>query len=45
VDYLKSRGYNPARFLGMIAEEGSALAVAKRLFSSSRPISYGFERL
>jgi hypothetical protein len=45
VDYLKSRGYNPARFLGMIAQEGSALAVAKRLFSDPRHTSYGFERL
>jgi hypothetical protein len=45
VDYLKSRGYNPARFLGMIAQEGSAVAVARKLFSSPRPTSYGFERL
>jgi hypothetical protein len=45
VDYLKSRGYNPVRFLGMIAQEGSAVAVAKRLFSDTRPTSYGFERL
>src|SRR5580693_8357582 len=45
VDYLKSRGYNPARFLGMIAEEGSALAAAKKLFSDSRLTFYGFERL
>ena len=45
VDYLKTCGYNPSRFLIMIAQEGSAVTVAKRLFSSSRPISYGFERL
>jgi hypothetical protein len=45
VDYLKSRGYNPVRFLGMIAQEGSALAVAKRLFSDPCHTSYGFERL
>ena len=45
VDYLKSRGYNPGRFLGMIAQEGRALAVAKRLLSDPRPTSYGFERL
>jgi hypothetical protein len=44
-NYLKSRGYNPTRFLAMIAQEGSAVAVAKRLFSDSRPTSYGFERL
>jgi hypothetical protein len=29
----------------MIHEEGNALAVAKRLLSSSHPTSYGFERL
>jgi hypothetical protein len=45
VDYLKSRGYNPTRFLAMIAQDGSAVTVAKRLFSSRRPIAYGFERL
>jgi hypothetical protein len=45
VDYLKSRGYNPTRFLAMIAQDGSAVTVAKRLFSSPRPIAYGFERL
>jgi hypothetical protein len=45
VDYLKSRGYNPTRFLVMIAQDGSAVTVAKRLFSSPRPIAYGFERL
>ena len=43
VDYLKSRGYNPAQFLGMTAQSGSA--VAKRLFSDPRHTSYGFERL
>jgi hypothetical protein len=45
VDYLKSRGYNPTRFLTMIAREGSAVVVAKRLLSDSRQTSYGFERL
>jgi hypothetical protein len=48
VDYLKSRGYNPVRFLGMTAQEGSALAVAKRLFSDPRPartVSSGYGRL
>ena len=30
VDYLKSRGYNPTRFLAMIAQDGSAVTVAKR---------------
>ncbi|MGH3400977.1 MAG: hypothetical protein ACRDRJ_00395 [Streptosporangiaceae bacterium] len=45
MNYLKTRGYNPARFLGMIGQYGNAVAVAKKLFSSPRPISYGFERL
>jgi hypothetical protein len=45
VEYLKSRGYNPTRFVAMIAQDGSAVTVAKRLFSSPSPISYGFERL
>jgi hypothetical protein len=45
VDFLKSCGYNPARFLAMIARDGNAVTVAKRLFSDPRPTSYGFERL
>jgi hypothetical protein len=45
VDHLKSRGYNPTGFLSMIAQDGSAVAVAKRLFSDRRHTSYGFERL
>jgi hypothetical protein len=45
VDYLKSRGYNPTQFLSMIAQSGSAVAVAKKLFSGTRHTSYGFERL
>jgi hypothetical protein len=45
VDHLKSRGYNPTRFLAMITQEGSAVTVAKRLLSNPRPTSYGFERL
>jgi len=45
VDYLKSRGYNPTQFLGMIAQSGNAAAVAKRPFSDPRHTSYGFERL
>ena len=45
VDYPKFRGYNLARFLAMVAQEGSALAVAKRLFSDPLPTFYGFERL
>jgi hypothetical protein len=45
VDYLKSRGYNPTGFLSMIAQDGSAVTVAKRLFSDRRHTSYGFERL
>jgi hypothetical protein len=45
VDYLKSRGYNPTRFLAMIAQDGSAVTVAKKLFLDSRHTSYGFQRL
>jgi hypothetical protein len=45
VQYLRSRGYNPARFLGMIAQSGTAVTVAKELFSGRRHTSYGFERL
>lgn len=45
VDHLKSRGYNPARFIAVINEEGSAVVVAKRLFAGPRPTAYGFERL
>jgi hypothetical protein len=45
VGYLKSRGYNPTRFLAMIARGGSAVTVAKSLFSDPRHTSYGFERL
>jgi hypothetical protein len=45
VDYLKTRGYNPTQFLGMIAQRGSAVAVAKYLFADPRHTSYGFERL
>jgi hypothetical protein len=45
VDYLKSRGYNPTRFLAMIAQDGSAVTVAKKLFLDPRHISYGFEWL
>jgi hypothetical protein len=45
VDYLKSRGYNPTRFLGMIAQNKSVVTVAKMLFASPRLTSDGFERL
>jgi hypothetical protein len=45
VDHLKSRGYNPTRFLGMIAQYGSAVTVAKKLFADPRHTSYGFEQL
>ncbi len=45
VDYLKSRGYNPTRFLAIIAQDGSAVTVAKKLFLDPRHTSYGFERL
>jgi hypothetical protein len=45
VDYLKSRGYNPTRFLGMIAQNKSVVTVAKMLFANPRLTSEGFERL
>ncbi|MGH3847402.1 MAG: hypothetical protein ACRDS0_39175, partial [Pseudonocardiaceae bacterium] len=45
VDYLKSRGYNPTRFLGMIAQNRSVVTVAKILFANPRLTSEGFERL
>ncbi|GEM_PF-3937350 len=45
VDYLKSRGYNPTRFLGMIAQNKSVVTVAKILFANPRLTSEGFERL
>src|ERR1035441_5264030 len=45
VDDLMSRGYNPTQFLRMIAQSGSAVTVAKKLFSDTRHTSYGFERL
>jgi hypothetical protein len=45
VDHLKSRGYSPTRFLGMIAQYGSAVTVAKKLFADPRHTSYGFEQL
>ena len=45
MDYLKSRGYNPTRFLGMIAQNKSVVTVAKMLFANPRLTSEGFERL
>ena len=45
VDHLKSRGYNPTRFLGMIRQYGSAVAVAKKLFADPRHTSHGFAQL
>jgi hypothetical protein len=45
VDYLKSRGYNPTRFLGMIAQNKSVVTVAKMLFANPCLTSEGFERL
>jgi hypothetical protein len=45
VDYLKTRGYNPSRFLSMIAQYGNAMIVAKRILSDPRHTTYGFERL
>lgn len=43
--YLKSRGYNPTRFLGIIQQRGGAVAAAKYLIADPRHTSYGFERL
>jgi hypothetical protein len=45
VDYLKFRGYNPTRFLGMIAQNKSVVTVAKMLFANPRLTSEGFKRL
>ena len=44
VDYLKSRGYNPTRFLGMMAQNESVVTVAKILFANPRFTSEGSER-
>ena len=45
VDYVKSRGYNPTRLLGMIAQNKSVVTVAKILFANPGLTSEGFERL
>src|SRR6266567_3322252 len=45
VEHLKTRGYNPARFLSMIAENGTAVTVAKKIFANPHRTFYGFERL
>jgi hypothetical protein len=45
VDYLRTRGYDPAGFLGMLARSSSAVAVVRQLFADPRHTSYGFERL
>ncbi|HEY1698805.1 MAG TPA: AAA domain-containing protein [Trebonia sp.] len=45
INYLKRRGYNPTRFLGIIRQRGSAVSAAKYLFANPRHTSYGFERL
>jgi hypothetical protein len=45
VDHLKSRGYNPTRFLGMINQYGSAVTVARKLFADPRHTSHGFTQL
>ncbi|HEY3976030.1 MAG TPA: hypothetical protein VGM79_02060 [Streptosporangiaceae bacterium] len=45
MDYLKTRGYDPARFIGLIAPAGSAVAAAKHLLVDPRHTFYGFERL
>ena len=44
-EYLKTRGYNPVRFTGLIAQKGSAVAAAKQLLAKPRHTFYGFERL
>jgi uncharacterized membrane protein len=45
VAYLKTRGYNPTRFIALIAQTGSAVAAAKQLLDDPRHTFYGFERL
>ena len=45
VAYLKTRGYNPTRFIGLITQTGSAVAAAKQLLADPRHTFYGFERL
>jgi len=45
VEYLKTRGYNPVRFTGLIAQKGGAVAAAKQLLADPRHTFYGFERL
>ena len=42
---LKTRGYNPVRFTGLIVQKGSAVAAAKQLLADPRHTFYGFERL
>jgi hypothetical protein len=42
---LRTRGYDPARFLGMLAQSGSAVSVARQLFADPCHTSYGFECL
>lgn len=45
VAYLKTRGYNPTRFIGLISQTGSAVVAAKQLLADPRHTFYGFERL
>jgi hypothetical protein len=45
VAYLKTRGYNPTRFIGLITQTGSAAAAAKQLLADPRYTFYGIERL
>jgi hypothetical protein len=45
VAYLKTRGYNPNRFIGLITQSGSAVAAARQLLADPRYTFYGFERL
>ena len=40
VDYLKTRGYNPTHFLGMIAQRGGAVAVAKYVIFPRRDFEF-----
>jgi len=45
VERVRTRGYNPTQFLGMIGKAGGAVAATKQLLAGSRHTSYGFEKL
>jgi hypothetical protein len=45
VAYLKSHGYNPARFIALVSQTGGAVAAVKQLLADPRHTFDGFERL